>query len=491
MKLCNLCHWLLQRKRWPLFVLALATLAAALLWGPTWLFLLALSAIILPSAMCAIYLRDMRHLRRSCHLRRPAPRDGQAEIVMVDAALVDQGPMLLCCSQPVTRQLELKPSGEGATLLGKAMLLLAGALPRQDATVLVSAVENQLGLRSADVRSQHERLSRGREHGMTRITVRDGEDERSFFCGDVEAVLPACASIFEGDEHLLGADDHSRIRKAAEEMSSMGEHLCCFATALGDDEPTFLGMAAVGDSVDPVAAEELRELRRMGVTVVLRDDGTRQMDVPVLRRNLDVTDLHARPDVHLCITNPYPDAHTLAIIRHEERELAAPIRELREHFATMSFMLGRLARLMGLCLMCCVLCGGGLSAAASAAILTAGYLSFGSLVSARAIRVYEIALTGVACLLVRLLLSAAAPVAQDAAGTIMCVTISALLSLTLRVPGRKTSWQELLPMLAAVLISVALQLLLCLGVIVQAALPTAFCVVCGLLIGAAFLFTGR
>lgn len=490
MKLCNLCHWLLQRRRWPVYALALLALVITLFCGPVWLFLLVLSLIVMAAALCAIYLRDLHGLWRGCHLRRPAPRDGQAEIVMVDAALVDHGPMLLCAAQPIIPQLEMKKE-EGQLLLGRAMLLLTGALPKQDAAALTSAAEAQLGLHLKDVRQGVTVLERRREGGMACLTVQEADAERTYFVGDAEAVLPACASIFEGDEHLLGADDHSRIRRAAQEMSSMGEHLYAFAYTQGDDEPTFLGLAAVGDSVDPVAAAQLRELRQMGVTVVLRDDGTRQMDVPVLRRNLDVNDLHARPDIHLCIANPYPDKHTLAIIRHEEHDLVTPVRELREHFSTMAFMLGRLARLLGLCLICCVLAGGRLSVACTAAVLTAGYLSFGSLVSARPIRRHEIALIGAACLLVRLLLNAAAPVAQDAAGTLLCLTLSSLLALTLTVPGRKMALNDLLPMLIVILVTLALQVLLCVSIIGQVLLPAAFCIVCGVLLGLGVVLTRR
>ena len=139
MKLCNLCHWLLQRKRWPVYALALLALVITLFSGPVWLFLLVLSAIVMAAALCAIYLRDLHGLWRGCHLRRPAPRDGQAEIVMVDAALLDHGPMLLCAAQPAIPQLELKKE-EGPLLLGRAMLLLTGALPKQDAAALTNAM---------------------------------------------------------------------------------------------------------------------------------------------------------------------------------------------------------------------------------------------------------------------------------------------------------------------------------------------------------------
>lgn len=493
MKRCVLCHWLLQRWRW--LYLLLAGCGAALVaffFLPAWVFNLILSAMVLPAAMCAIYLRDLRELRTRDHLRCPAPRDGQAEIVMVDAALVDHGPMLLCAAQPVTPMLEMNPHQEsGAALMGRAMLLLSDVLPRQDASAVTTALEAQLGLRAQDVQASVTVLERGRESGLRSITVQEEDEEHTYFVGSVEKVLASCATIWEGDQHLMGADDHSRIRSAAQEMSSAGEHLYAYAAAAGDEDAAFLGMIAIGDSVDPVAAAELRELRQMGVTLILRDDGTRHMDVPVLRRNLDVPDLHARPDVHLCITDPYPDKHTLAIIRHEEHDLVRPIRQLREHFSTMAFMQERLTGVMGLCLLCCVLSGGMLSVPACAAVLIAGYLAFGSLLTARNVRPLETGLTALACLLIRLLLGAAAPQVADAAGTLLCLTMSAFLSLTLSVPGRKLSMQELLPLMLVCIVALALQVILSLSVIGAVLLPAAFCIVCGLLIGAVFFFTGR
>lgn len=490
MKLSLLCHWLLSRRRW---LLLIPTMLITLLLGfvaPAWLFLLLLSPQLLAIAMLAIYARDTLPIATSDHLRLPAPRDGQAEIVMVDAALVDHGPMLLGAAQPAVPSGEIAP-GEGAMLLGKAMCLLGPALPRPDAHAMARAAREQLGLEAAKLLEDTPMLRHGTETGMKCITVQEDEAERTYFTGDAETVLKSCASIHEGNEHLMGADDPARVRSAVKEMSAAGEHLYAFATALGDDEPTFLGLAAVGDAVDPVAAAQLRTLRSMGCTLILRDDGTRHMDVPVLRRNLDIPDLHARPDIHMCIANPYPDKHTLAIIRHNDRTLDEPVKMLREHFATMSFMLGRLWGVLALCLLCCVITGGKLSALGVTAVLTAAYLSFGSLISARAVRPLEMVLTGVVCLIVRLILGAAAPDALELAGTCLCLALAGLVSLTLAVPGRRLTWRMLLPMLIALAIALVALVLLSLPILASAGLPVLFCIVCGLAIGSVFLFTGR
>ncbi len=492
MKRCMLCCWILQKRRWlALIPLMLFTLLTPL-FAPVWLFLLLLSAQLLLSALCAVYLHGTLAAWSPDHLRMPAPRDGQAEIVMVDAALIDHGPAVLRLMQPVHPAAPGAPlRGEGVQHLAMSLCLLSRALPRSDAHALDEAAKRHFGLDSRAVISASRILRHGRENGLAFVTVQDGADERTYFTGAPEAILDVCSAVWEGDEHLLGADDRSRILTAAREASSAGEHLHAFATALNDEDATFLGLVSVGDEVDALAVQQLQTLHDMGITLILRDDGTQYMDVPVLRRNLDIPDLHTRPDIHLCITRPYPDVHTLAIIRHQNRTLDEPVLELREHFATLGFKLERLSGVMALCLLSCVLVGGLHSALAVAAVLIAAYLSFGSLLSARAIRPFEMLLTGGACLLIRLLMNATVPAAQDFAGTLLCLTMAALISLTLATPGHRFTFRKLAPMLAVALVAVALQVIRSWAVIAVALLPALFAVVCGAIIGLLFLFTGR
>ncbi len=491
MKRCMLCHWLLNRRRWLLLPIAAALNLAMIGLLPSWLWLLIASAVLLVTAMLLIYLRDLRRVWTPGHLRMPSPADGQAEIVMVDAALIDQGPAVLSVAQPLEPLPEMSlRMGGSALLLGTAMILLAEELPRPDAVALTRAAE-RLNLQPGVIRRRCTVLHRGKESGMTSLTVQDGAEERTWFTGDVETVMKACSAIWEEQPRLMGAGDHARIRDAAKQMDAQGEHLFAFATASGDESPVFLGLAAIGDDVDQRAVQDLSALRNLGVTLILRDDGTRHMDVPVLRRNLDIPDLHARPDIHFCITNPYPDRHCLGIIRHEDKDLVKPVTALREHFGAMALMLKRLSGVMGLCLLCCVLAGGKLSAPAAAAILTAGYLSFGSLVTARAIRPAAAVVTGIVCLLVRLLLHAAVPAYAEAAGTCLCLALTACLSLTLAVPGRKLTFRALAPMLGVVVLGLGLQGAISFSLMPQLLLPAAFCTVCGLLGGFLLLLTGR
>lgn len=492
MKQCKFCHWLVSSRRWLLLCLTMIFTLFTPLFAPLWVYLLLLSAHLVCFAMCAIYVRDMRHFITPQHLRLPGPKDASPEILMVDAALVDNGPILLGVAQPYAPVLEMHPSqGEGVRLLASAICMLHTELPHEDAQALLSACRTQLNITPSDLLPLYPVIHRGTESGMMSITIREEEGERTYFVGKAAIVLQACASVWDHEERLLSEEGRTRIRDAALDMSSSGERLFAFATAVGDAAPTFLGMAAVGDDVDLSVAEQLRKLRKDGMTLILRDDHTRHMDVPVLRRNLDIPDLHTRPDIHLCITNPYPDKRTLPIVRHGERNIIKPLEDLKKHFSTLSFMLRRLWGIMTLCLLCCVLVGGLHSPLAVTAILAAGYLSFGSLYTARKIRVYEKLLTGVACLLLRLLLDAVAPAAQDLTGTLLCITMASIVVFTLRNPEQTISAQHLLPLAGTVLFFLLVQLITSWHVLAVAALPALLGVVSGALIGCCFLFTGQ
>lgn len=482
-----LCYWLCKGWRWLLIPAAILISILTLFFAPVWLFSLLLALSLTVGAMFLIYLRERRELNGIIFLREPSPRDAHAEMVMVDAALLDDGPTLLSVAQPATPQGQLQPGQSGMLLLGEAMTLLSESLPWPDSTVLLQACEKQLSLHLPEVEKRYTDLHREREDDVFCVHTRTENGERTFLAERWDVLLPRCASILDGTQQRLGADDRTRITQAAAQMADAGQRLYAFAYADGDEAPTFIGMAALGDSIDPVGVAQLRELRHMGATIILRDDGTRQMDVPVLRRNLGIADLHARPDIHLCITDPFEDRHTLPIIRHDDRRLAQPVKALREHFNAIDHMLTRLSGLMGLCFLCCVLAGGVWSVPCCALVLATGYLSFGSLISARRIRPLEMIVTGVACLLIRLLMNSIAPQAQDAAGTLMCLTLTALLALLLRVPGRPILIGSLLPMLAVVLITIVIEMLCSLTMLPGILLPCLFGVICGLIIGLMYL----
>ncbi|MBQ7849009.1 MAG: hypothetical protein IJ343_04740, partial [Clostridia bacterium] len=157
----------------------------------------------------------------------------------------------------------------------------------------------------------------------------------------------------------------------------------------------------------------------------------------------------------------------------------------------MSLMLERLAGLMGLCFLCCLLAGGARSVPLCAALLTAAYLSFGSLTAARPVRRPDAGLLALFCLLVRLLLNAAAPAAAAAGGTCLCIALTALLSLTLAPRRSRLTLAGLLPLLLTALAAFALEVIAALTLLPAALLPMSFGLICGSLGGLLILFLQR
>lgn len=491
MKLCTLCHRLARKRRWLILPIGFALALLTAFIAPTWLWLTLCAVILLVSAMLLIYLRDLRMIWTSQHVRMPAPRDAQAEIVMVDASLVDNGACLQSAAQPFRPAGELSMRlGSGALLLGTAMVFLAEDLsPAEGAAVRAAAAKFKLRAHTLQERSPI--LRRGMEDGMKYVTVQDGTQERTYFMADEKTVAAACGSIWDERLRLMGQHDREHVHEAALHMGAGGRHVLAYATAEGNERPVFLGLIALGDDLEPAALDELAVLRGMGLTLIIRDDKQHPMDMATLRSQLEIPDLHARPDLHLCAGEPYPDPHCLTIMRREDHSLVRPVEQLREHFRRMSLMLERLFGLMGLCFLCCILAGGALSVPFSAALLTAAYLSFGSLTAAQPVRRVPGALLAAFCLLAGLLLHAAVPEAAGPAGTYLCIALTALLSLTLSPNRRMLTLPSLLPLLLTALGTLLTQLLAASSLLPAALLPMFFGLICGLLGGVVMLFLRR
>lgn len=488
MKLCTLCHHLARKRRWLILPIAFALSLLLSFVVPTWLWLTLCALILLISAMLLIYLRDLGMLWSHHHVRMPAPRDALAEIVMVDASLVDTGACLQAAAQPVNPAEEISMRlGSGALLLSTAMVFLSEELsPADRAAVLAAAAKMKLRARALQERSPI--LRRGVEDGMQYVTVQDGAQERTYFMADEATVAAACGSIWDERVRLMGQHDREHIHEAALHMGRGGRRVIAYATAEGNERPVFLGLIALGDGLDPAALDELGVLRGMGLTLILRDDKQHPMDMATLRRQLEIPDLHARPDLHLCAGEPYPDSHCLTILRREDRSLLRPVTQLRDHFRRMSQMLERVFKLMGLCFLCCILSGGALSVPFAAALLTAAYLSFGSLTAAQPIHRVPGALLAAFCLLIRLLPNAAVPESAGAAGTCLCIALTAMMSLTLAPHRRALTLRSLLPLLLTALGALVIQVLAAMSLLPGALLPMSFGLICGLLGGSLLLF---
>ncbi len=491
MKLCSLCHWLLEKHRWllPFAGLLISLLLRLIL--PRWLGMALISLCLTVIALLLIYTRDAALLRTRQHVRLPSPADARAEIVMVDAPLVDLGVQVQAVAQPLNPCPEMSMRmGSGALLLGTAMVFLAQEASPTEERALLSAVTT-MNLRPQMLLNRSPLIERGTEEGMRRVTVQDGTQERSYFMADAETVAAACASIWENRVRLMGQHDRERIIDAAKYMAAGGCRVLAFATAADDERPVFLGMAALGDGLDQARVQELQELRSMGLTLILRDEGTAPLDIAALRRMLDIPDLHARPDVCLSCGSVYPDTHCLTIMVDSGSSLSAPIRQLRDHFARMSRMLSRLGCLMALAFGCSCIAGSAWALPCTMAILASAYIGFGDLLHCRRITwpCASIALSG--SLLARLLLNAAVPDAANAAGTLLCIALSIFLSLILAPRGEHPSLRSLLPLGASAGVSVLSLVLLSLSVLPASLLPMAFTMVLGCLIGLCAWLTCR
>ncbi|MGN0794002.1 MAG: hypothetical protein ACI4MG_05945 [Aristaeellaceae bacterium] len=491
MKLCFLCHWLLTKRRWLLLPVGAALAFLLCLILPRHLGMALSSLPPLIASMLLIYLRDLSALRSSRSSRVPAPHDGQAEIIMIDASLVDTGVELRAAAQPLNACPELSlRMGSGALLLGTAMVFLADELPPADGDALLLAAA-RMNLHVQTLRSRSPILVKGTENGMRCVTVQDGAQERSYFMADAETTARGCSAIWEDRIRLMGQNDRTRILDAARYMAAGGCRVLAFATAADDEPPVFLGLAALGDGLQPEAVEELQEMRAMGLTPVLRDDEAVPLDIAALRQNLDVPDLHARPDLCLSTGSIYPDDHCLTILMQRGDSLLAPVRQLREHFACMAQMLRHLARVLGTALACCCIAGGYGSLFYAAVLLFTAYLSFGNLVSCRSVRRPGMLLTTAGCLLCRLLMDAAVPGAANAAGTALCIALTCFIALTLTHRGQKLGWAKLLPLPCVATGAIALTLLTHLPLSAALLLPMGFGLVCGSLLGMLLLLTER
>ena len=491
MKLCSLCHWLMQKRRWLMLPIGLVVAALLCLLLPRWLGMLLVSLLLVPGMALLVYALEMRPLQDGRFSRTVSPSDALAEIVMIDASLVDLGTQLQAAAQPVNACPEMSMRmGSGALLLGTAMVFMAEELPPADGSALLAGVA-RMNLRAPLLRSRSPVTDRGTEDGMHRVTLQDGTQERSYFMADAKTVAEGCGSIWEDRVRLMGQNDRARILDAARYMETGGCRVLAFATATDDERPIFLGLAALGDGLDVEVVRELHELRAMGFTLILRDDGTVPLDIAALRKTLDIPDLHARPDVCLATDTAHPDSHCLTVFMQGERSLLAPLTQLRRHFSRITRMLRCLSRLLGLCLLCSCIAGNHWALLILPALLVTACLSFGSLTDGRCIRWPAAAVATAGSLLVAILTNAAMPEAASAAGSVMCTVLTGLLALTLLPAGSRLSLRSLLPLLIAALAAMIMLLLLSLPLLPGALLPMAFAAVCGGLTGLLCLLVNR
>ena len=450
-QLCRWCDWLWHgRRKWLTLGAALALLALTLLgaWGLAPL-------LLLGTGVLAVYALHLRGAFGECYQRPPRPQDALCETVQVDATLIGQGTRLRAAAQPVdpADSLSLR-LGSGALLLGAAMTLTADQLAPPDRSAVLSAVQG-LNIRPDRMRSQYPVLAREQQNATTLLTVRDGMSTRRYYMGPPAAVADLCAAIWEGRTRPLEPADRLRIADTAAYIAQGNCRVTAYATALEGEEPIFLGLCGLGESIDLAAVQDLSALRAMGLAVMVAP-GDDEQDVTPLLTLLELPDVHARADV---ILTPHfrPGDNALCITRRPGDSLQEPVHTLRSRFRTLEDVLRRLALYLGIPMGLCLLygCWGAALAAFAMLMYTALFLG----VDETAPRPSRGAMIGLLLLFLLsrgILLTQSAPLARMAGGLITMVTA---LCCGLRLCGsrfRPRGWGLALPISAALYVLLVL-----------------------------------
>lgn len=365
----QLCRWcdaaLHGRHKWLTLAadLLLLVLAAALD-----LLRLFLPPLLLVNTAAGLYLLHRHHAFGAAYQRKPRPGDALCETILIDASLIGQGTRLRAAAQPIDVADGLSMRlGSGALLLGAAMTLTADTLFRADRAAILSAVQ-ALNIKPGRLRSHNPVLRKEEDGSVAIITVRDGMSDRRYFSGEPEEVAKRCASIWEGHTRPMKEQDHERIADTARYITQGNCRVTAWATALENEEPIFLGMAGVGESVDLHALQEAAALRAMGLTLMLDPGDQADTDLESLRALMELPDHHARADIHLA-PRDVGATSALGITCQPGDSLLEPISLLRQRFRTIEDTLRRYALLLAIPMLLALLLGSWPAALVSALLL--------------------------------------------------------------------------------------------------------------------------
>lgn len=342
----QLCRWcdaaLHGRHIWLTLAadLLLLVLAAAL--GLLRLFL---PPLLLVNTTAGLYLLHRHHAFGAAYQRKPRPGDALCETILIDASLIGQGTRLRAAAQPIDVADGLSMRlGSGALLLGAAMTLTADTLSRADRAAILSAVQ-ALNIKPGRLRSHNPVLRKEEDGSVAIITVRDGMSDRRYFAGEPEEVAKRCASIWEGHTRPMNEQDHERIADTARYITQGNCRVTGWATALADEEPVFLGMAGVGETVNLKAVQEVSDLRAMGLTIMLDPGDQADTDLESLRALMELPDHHARADIHLA-PQDVGATSALGVSCQPGDSLLEPVTLLRQRFRLIEDTLRRFALLL-------------------------------------------------------------------------------------------------------------------------------------------------
>lgn len=501
MKFSSLCSWLTAR-RIRRMLPAVAALLSLLPFLPGLLRMLLLAGALFAASLMLVYCGNLLPFRGPAFTRWPTPQDAQAETILIDASLIDEGTHVRCVSQPFNIAEEMSLSlGSGALVMGTAMTLLANELPPSDRSAVLSAIR-RLNIRSDMMRSRSPILERREEDGVTSIVVQDGLQERTYWLGGVKELLAVCGTVWDKNVRFITADDRSRLLDGAAYMAAGGCRVIAYAASLNTEKPVFLGLVGLGDGIREEAVRDVMTLRANGLTVLLHDDGAAPVDLDLLHNSLEIGNITARADLYLSVSGMAPDRRCLTINPAFSCSLAEPVTTLRSHFAWMEHMLRRFGFTAGLLLGCCAVCGSMAALPLIALTLLSAVVSFGP--PERGMHLHPataaVMLAGAAA--VRLFTSAVAPAAAPLAGSILCAALTVLAVLRLRQAGSRLPakdapvpeegmpaprLQDPRPLLITGGICGLILLLLCLPVLPALAAPAVFACLIG---GAACLAAG-
>lgn len=394
--------------------------------------------LLLTDATVGLYLLYRRLTFGAEYQRMPRPRDAQAETVLIDASLIGEGTRLRAAAQPfdAAEALSLR-LGSGALLLGTAMTLTADELPPAERSAVLSAVQ-QLNIKPDRMRSHSPVLARVQEGHVSRVTVRDGGQERTYYMGNVDAVTSLSPMLWDGHVRPLNDADRVRLADSARYIAQGNCHVLAWATSLADEPPVFLGMAGMGVSVRLQAAQDVSSLRAQGLTVMLAPEDSREEDAATLRRLLELPDHHAREDIRLT-AKAHRDSKALCVTRTAGESLLKPVTDMRQHFYALERILRRFMLLLGWPMVLSVLFGCWPSAAVSAVMLLYAALVLGieNDGTPPGIRVWIGLIAASAC--ARLLLSSQTDTLRQMCGG--CLTVLVAMACAFRLSGKQPRFQ--------------------------------------------------
>lgn len=357
-RFCPLCEFLLVC--WPLYLLLCVLLAAlcvaAALMTAWWLTALAALAA-LPVLLGAAY---MLHPLPPCpgweFSRQPLSRDGRAQVVLADTALLTEGRRETLIAVPWTFTDAPRRRPETVSL-AVAMAYTAHLLP-EDATPLATEAAASLGVQRANLLRLRPIEERGDLGSVPGVIVQDGKGRTAYYAGDPAALAELCDLALDGEARTMTAEDRAYIVEEAARRRSRGGLTVAYASLTAEATgPMFLGMLTLRDAVSDEAVEAVRALLDAGVSLQTQPIDTETpppMRLAALRQTLGLTDALYEPQI---ILSPLlMDTRALSIAPSDDRHhrFDAPVLLLLEWFGKLDGWLTQAVALAGPLMFCCV-----------------------------------------------------------------------------------------------------------------------------------------